>query len=166
MPEICFVGIGANLGDPIAQAKSAIKSLKSIHLTECLSVSGLYCSKPLGPSDQPDYINAVAKLKTELQPLELLDELQAIEQSLGRKRKAERWGPRTIDLDILLFGNQTIHTDRLTIPHYHMGEREFVLYPLLEIAADLMLPEREALKDLVNRCPRNGLQRLEDIQSD
>lgn len=159
---ISYIGIGANLGRPIEQAKEAIEALAQLPQSRLLAVSSLYCSKPLGPADQPDYINAVAKLETQMEAEALLDELQAIEQALGRERKAERWGPRTLDLDILLFGNQTIQNTRLTIPHYHMAEREFVLYPLADIAADLLMPNGTSLQTLLSSCPRNGLQQLNE----
>ena len=99
-------------------------------------------------------------MQTSLSPEALLDELQKIEQQQGRQRKAERWGARTLDLDILLFGEQNIQTERLTVPHYHMTKREFVLYPLHEIAANLVLPNGEKLAELLNSCPLNGLHKL------
>ncbi|MGB0835197.1 MAG: 2-amino-4-hydroxy-6-hydroxymethyldihydropteridine diphosphokinase [Psychrobium sp.] len=157
----CYIGIGSNLGDPIAQAKQAIVALKDISDSRLVSVSSLYGSKPMGPSDQPDYVNAVAMLETNLEPLALLDALQHIEQTQGRVRKAERWGPRTLDLDILLINNSTIDIPRLTVPHYGMREREFVLYPLLEIAPQLILPDGTALEQLTKQCPRNGLEIIE-----
>lgn len=157
----CYIGIGSNLGDPIAQAKQAITALKDISDSRLVSVSSLYASKPMGPSDQPDYVNAVAMLETSLEPLALLDALQHIEQTQGRVRKAERWGPRTLDLDILLISDLTIEQPRLTVPHYGMREREFVLYPLLEIAPKLVLPDGTALEQLTTECPRNGLEIVE-----
>ena len=93
----------------------------------------------MGPQDQPDYINAVVKIQTRLTPIQLLDCTQAIELEQGRVRKDERWGPRTLDLDIILYGNEVIDSERLTIPHYGMKEREFVLYPLAEIAPSITL---------------------------
>lgn len=157
---ISFIGIGANLGQPIQHAKAAIKALRQIPQSRLMAVSPLYCSKPLGPAEQPDYINAVAKLETQLEAEALLDTLQSIELSQGRERKEERWGPRTLDLDILLYGNHTIQTPRLTIPHYHMAEREFVLYPLADIATDLTLPDGRTLQALLAHCPLNGLQQV------
>jgi len=114
----------------------------------------------MGPQDQPDYINAVVKIDTQLTPLELLDELQKIELSQGRVRKENRWGPRTLDLDILLYGNKVIDNARLTIPHYGMKEREFVLYPLLELDNELRLPDGKALSQLTAYCNKNGLIRI------
>ncbi|MBW8189512.1 2-amino-4-hydroxy-6-hydroxymethyldihydropteridine diphosphokinase [Neiella marina] len=157
----CYVGLGANLNNPVVQLVKAINTLKTLPQTQFIAASPMYCSKPLGPADQPDYINAVVKLETSLAPEALLDALQAIELEQGRERKEERWGPRIIDLDILLYGNQTIHTERLTIPHYHMGEREFVLYPLFDLDSDVAMPDGTAIRDLLANCPRNGLQRFD-----
>ena len=155
--SICYIGIGSNLGNPVAQAKQAIVALKSLDSLSVLDVSSLYASKPMGPQDQPDYVNAVAKISTSLSPLQLLDQLQHIEQHSGRVRKDERWGPRTLDLDILLIDDLMIDEPRLTVPHYGMHCREFVLYPLFEIEPQLTLPNKVTLKDLVENCPRNGL---------
>ncbi len=165
MINCCFIGVGANLNQPKQQALSAIEALRQLPQSRLLAASSLFSSKPLGPADQPDYINAVVKLETTLAAESLLNELQAIEQAQGRQRKAERWGPRTLDLDILLFGNQNIQTERLTVPHYHMTEREFVLYPLAEIQPDLVLPDGTQLQALLARCPRNGLTQLKDSSS-
>ncbi|MCM2678758.1 2-amino-4-hydroxy-6-hydroxymethyldihydropteridine diphosphokinase [Echinimonas agarilytica] len=159
--QTCYIGVGANLNHPVQQAQVAIDALKKLTNSRFIAASPLYCSKPLGPTDQPDYINAVVAIETAMDPEGLLNALQSIEQQQGRQRKDERWGPRTLDLDILLFGNQTIHTPRLTIPHYHMGEREFVLYPLADIAAELVLPDGTPLQTLLSQCPRNGLHQLE-----
>ena len=155
---ICYIGIGSNLGDPAKKAQLAIKALQQLPQSQWVAVSALYCSKPMGPSDQPDYINAVAAIETTLTPLALLDQLQRIEQEKGRVRKAERWGPRTLDLDLILFGDQTIVNERLTVPHYGMKQRECVLYPLFEIAPQLTLPDGQSLANLVNNCPLNDLQ--------
>lgn len=154
---ISYIGIGSNQADPVKQIKQAIKALKHLLASQLLNCSKLYCSTPMGPQDQPDYVNAVAKLDTQLPALELLDELQKIEQTQGRERKENRWGPRTLDLDIILYGNEKINTTRLTIPHYGMKVREFVLYPLLEIAPDLVLPDATVLSQLVSLCDKNGL---------
>ncbi|MEC8227004.1 MAG: 2-amino-4-hydroxy-6-hydroxymethyldihydropteridine diphosphokinase, partial [Pseudomonadota bacterium] len=119
-----------------------------------------YASKPMGPQDQPDYVNAVACVKTALMPEQLLDLTQAIELEHGRVRKEQRWGPRTLDIDILLFGNDVIDTPRLTVPHYGLTEREFVVYPLLEIAPSLVLPNNQSLADITKTLPLNDLQQL------
>lgn len=155
---LAFVAIGANLNDPQDQVRRAIAALGALPGTTLLGSSSLYGSKPMGPQDQPDYINAVAQLATTLAPLTLLDELQRIEREQGRVRKDERWGPRTLDLDLLLFGDQIIESPRLTVPHYGMKQREFVLLPLYEIVPDLRLPCGSALRELALQCPPNGLQ--------
>ncbi|MBE4618981.1 2-amino-4-hydroxy-6-hydroxymethyldihydropteridine diphosphokinase [Vibrio navarrensis] len=152
-----YIAIGSNLADPVAQANRAIAALKSLPNSELVTVSQLYSSTPMGPQNQPDYINAVAEIQTELTPLQLLDCTQAIELEQGRVRKEERWGPRTLDLDLLLYGNEVIDSERLTIPHYGMKEREFVLYPLAEIAPNLTLPDGTRLADLLTQVERNGL---------
>ena len=153
----CYVAIGSNLDRPVDKARTAVRALAELQGSELVRVSSLYSSKPMGPADQPDYINAVALIRTALAPLALLDALQAIELEHGRVRKENRWGPRTLDLDILLYGDHVIDTPRLTVPHYGMKVREFVLYPLQEIAPDLVLPDGESLINLVDNCSLNGL---------
>lgn len=155
-----YIAIGSNLGNPIQQAMDAIEALKTIPKTTLITVSSLYGSKPMGPADQPDYVNAVALLQTELLPLELLDHTQRIELEHGRVRKDERWGPRTLDLDMLLYNNQVIDSPRLTLPHYGMKEREFVIYPLLEIAPDLIMPDGTSIQSLTDTLALNGLHRV------
>lgn len=160
--SICYIALGSNLQDPLAQAKQAIAALKQLPDTDVVDVSPFYRSKPLGPQDQNDYLNAVIKLSTSLSPIELLDHLQSIEQSQGRVRKENRWGARTLDLDILLYDELIMNTERLTIPHYHMKKREFVLYPLFDIVPDLVLPDNDNLYDLVKKCPENGLKKWDN----
>lgn len=157
---LVYIGLGANLAQPVAQLQQAIVALQQIADTRLVQVSSLYGSKPMGPQDQPDYVNAVAAVETELSAEQLLDALQHIEQQHGRQRKAERWGPRTLDLDILLYGNDSINTARLTVPHYGLRQREFVLYPLYEIAPQLQLPDGTVLSSLLEQVPLNGLQKL------
>lgn len=152
-----YIAVGSNLADPVTQANAAIDALKLLPGSEFIQASQLYSSTPMGPQDQPDYINAVVAIKTELTPLELLDCTQAIELEQGRVRKDERWGPRTLDLDIILYGNEVIDSERLTVPHYGMRDREFVLYPLAEIAPNLTLPDGTELAQLLNQVDRNGL---------
>lgn len=161
MMEPVYVGLGSNLAEPSRQLRGALGSLARIPGSQLTAVSSLYLSDPLGPTDQPRYNNAVAKLETSLSPLQLLDALQAIELAQGRERKAERWGPRTLDLDILLFGDRMIDEPRLTVPHYHLHARAFVLYPLAEIApAGLRLADGRILAELLEACPFAGLERL------
>lgn len=157
---ISYIGIGSNQAQPIEQAKQAISALQNIAKTKLIVCSSLYCSAPMGPQDQPDYINAVAKIDTELSAIELLDALQSIEQNQGRVRKENRWGPRTLDLDIILFDNQIIETTRLTIPHYGVKEREFVVYPLFEIEPQLQMPDGTFLIKILKACDKNGLTRI------
>jgi 2-amino-4-hydroxy-6-hydroxymethyldihydropteridine pyrophosphokinase len=157
--SICYIALGSNLEDPFAQANQAIMALQQLPQSKVIDVSPFYRSKPLGPQDQNDYLNAVIKINTTLSPIALLDQLQAIEQSQGRVRKDNRWGARTLDLDILLYDDLVIDSERLTIPHYHMQFREFVLYPLFDIAPTLVLPNNQKLSDLVANCERNGLIR-------
>lgn len=157
-----YIGVGSNLQQPIEQVKQALQSLAEIPRTQLMTCSPLYRSVPLGPADQPDYINAVAAVATELTPVDLLDALQTIEQQQGRVRSSERWGPRTLDLDLLLYGDQQIANDRLTVPHPGLGERNFVLYPLYDIAgADLHIPGLGLLGQLLQACPAQGLELLE-----
>nr|WP_298173567.1 2-amino-4-hydroxy-6-hydroxymethyldihydropteridine diphosphokinase [uncultured Pseudomonas sp.] len=158
--ERVYIGLGSNLAEPAQQLRSALAALAALPHTKLLASSSLYASDPLGPADQPRYVNAVAMLDSALQPHALLDTLQRIEQEQGRTRKAERWGPRTLDLDILLFGNRILDDARLQVPHYHMHARPFVLYPLAELTPELLLPDGRALDELLAACPFVGLERL------
>ena len=155
-----YIGLGSNLSDPRTQVTQAIQELDEIEQTKLVTPSSLYRSKPMGPSDQPDFINAVAKITTKLSAQALLLALQKIEQAHQRKRKSERWGPRTLDLDIILFGEQQIDTKSLKIPHYGLAEREFVLIPLQELQADLIIPGKGTLTDLIEQLPSYHLERI------
>ncbi len=152
-----YIGIGSNLTDPDKQIQAAVDALKSIPKTTLFKVSSLYCSKPMGPQDQPDYMNAVACVHTELEPEVLLDKLQAIELDAGRVRKDERWGARVLDLDILLIDQLVINTERLTVPHYGMKVREFVIYPLIEISPEQVMPDGTSVMQLQKTLDDNGL---------
>ena len=157
--ERIYIGMGSNLAAPEQQLRSAIEALAQLPGTQLAGVSAFYQSDSLLPG-QPRYTNAVATIETHMAPLELLDALQAIENDQGRER-LERWGPRTLDLDILLFGNQLIDEPRLKVPHYHMHARPFVLYPLAELApASLKLADGRSLEQLLKDCPFVGLERL------
>ena len=158
-----YIGLGSNLAEPVQQLGAALAALDRLPDCRLAAVSSLYASDPLGPPDQPRYANAVAALDCALAPLQLLDALQGIEREQGRVRKAERWGPRTLDLDILLFGDLQLDEERLSVPHYHMHARAFVLYPLAEIAPDLWLPDGRPLQALLDACPFLGLERLDDV---
>lgn len=155
-----FIGLGSNLKDPESQIRNAVRNLGTIPRSRLLGMSRLYRSRPLGPQDQPDYINAVAKLETELPADRLLNELQAIEARQGRIR-AEKWGARTLDLDILLYGEKRIESRRLTVPHPGIRDRSFVLWPLADVldgAAEL--PGLGRLDKLIEACPADGLEHL------
>ena len=157
--ERIYIGMGSNLAAPAQQLRSAVEALARLPGTTVAGVSAFYQSDSLLPG-QPRYTNAVAALDSNLAPLELLDALQAIENDQGRER-LERWGPRTLDLDILLFGDRLIDEPRLKVPHYQMHLRAFVLYPLAELApVALQLPNGQTLNDLLTACPFVGLERL------
>jgi 2-amino-4-hydroxy-6-hydroxymethyldihydropteridine diphosphokinase len=160
---IVYIGLGSNLGGDFASPKqnitSAINSLAKIKSIQIIRISSFYESKPIGPQDQSDYINAVIKLKTNLDSTKLLNSLQTIENHHGRIR-SQYWGPRTLDLDILLFGDQIIHNDRLTIPHTEICNRAFVLVPLSEIEPDCVIPEKGIVSDLVSNVSQAELKVL------
>ena len=159
---LAYIAIGSNLASPLEQVNAAVQALGEITQSRIVAVSSFYRTPPLGPQDQPDYLNAAVALETTLAPEALLDHTQRIELQQGRERKAERWGPRTLDLDILLYGEQRIDLPRLQVPHYHMHARAFVLYPLAEIAGELILPDGRRLTELLAQCPYQGLERLEE----
>ncbi|WP_313646418.1 2-amino-4-hydroxy-6-hydroxymethyldihydropteridine diphosphokinase [Pseudomonas sp.] len=159
MTTRAYIGLGSNLDAPAEQLRSALQALDQVPGTRLAGASALYTSDSLLPG-QPRYTNAVAALDTSLSPLELLDALQAVENEHGRVR-TERWGPRTLDLDILLFGDQVIDMPRLQVPHYHMHARPFVLYPLAELVpVDFRLADGRPLAQLLQACPFIGLERL------
>ncbi|OOF70370.1 2-amino-4-hydroxy-6-hydroxymethyldihydropteridine diphosphokinase [Rodentibacter caecimuris] len=157
--EKVYIALGSNLNNPIEQLNSALYAIETLPHSRFEAVSSFYQSKPLGPKDQPDYVNAVTCIYTRLSPIELLDYLQHIENQQGRVR-LRHWGERTLDLDILLYGGQIIQSERLTVPHYDMQNREFVLIPLLEIAPDLYLPNGQAVSELVQVLPETSLVRI------
>ncbi len=156
--SLAYIGLGSNLSDPQAQILSALTQIKQLEYCEVTSVSSLYFSRPMGPQDQPDYMNAVVAIETSLSPLALLEQLQRIENEAGRVRKEQQWGARVLDLDMLLFDQQLINTERLTVPHYGLKVREFVLLPLAEIAPNLLLPDGDSIQDLAQNIAPNGLK--------
>jgi 2-amino-4-hydroxy-6-hydroxymethyldihydropteridine diphosphokinase len=153
-----YLGLGSNLSDPLQQIQQAISVISTHDEINTLACSSLYISQPMGPQDQPDYFNAVLKINTLLKPLALLDKLQAIENIAGRVRKDQRWGARVLDIDILLYNNEVIKNDRLTVPHYGLQEREFVVIPLAEIDNQLQLPDGQSIAALANNIVTNGLK--------
>lgn len=162
MPVRSYIGLGSNLDNPLLQIRNALAALKDIRQTDFISHSRLYRSKPMGPTDQPDFINAVAALDTCLDAHALLSELQSIEQRQGRVREEQHWGPRSLDLDLLLYGSEKIATDRLTVPHPGLLERSFVLYPLHEIVPGLQFYNKKLLADMVKNHLGDNLELLED----
>ena len=155
-----YIGLGSNLANPETQVLSAQQDLAKLPLTQHIAMSSLYKSPPMGPKDQPDYINAVVALETSLSPNDLLSRLQEIEQQHGRVRQ-RHWGERTLDLDILLYGDEQINEPHLHVPHKGIAERPFVLYPLAEIAPNLLIPKFGHITELLASCPKDGLERLE-----
>ena len=140
MAKVCYLGLGANLNDPAQQLRCALQALDATPGIRLDAWSSFYRSRPVGPQDQPDYVNAVARIETGLPALALLDALQAIENNQGRVR-LRRWGERTLDLDLLLYGDEVIQNERLTVPHIEMTRRLFVVQPLAEIAPQLRLTD-------------------------
>lgn len=157
-----YVGLGANLDQPVAQLKQAIGMLGEMPTIRLVAVSPAYGSRPMGPQDQPDYVNAAVGVLTTLEPLDLLDVLQGIENQMGRVREGERWGPRVIDLDLLVFGGVAMNSERLVLPHPGIHERSFVLYPLADIAPALNVPGLASVESLRAALPGDDLQRLEE----
>jgi len=155
-----FVGIGSNLENPSLQVKEAFKELSLLRNTKCHAVSSLYKSKPMGPQNQPDYMNAAAWLKTSLAPEHFLNELQNIEDHHCRDHDNEHWGPRTLDLDIIVFSDITMSNNRLTIPHPLAHERGFVLRPLHEIKPDLYIPNQGYVRELLQNCKYNSVEKV------
>ena len=159
--NIAYVGLGSNLDDPVIQILRALQELNQCPDIQLIKRSALYRNPPMGPIAQPNYVNAVAAIETQLSPWELLSELQRIE--LGHHREREiRWGPRTLDLDLLLFGEMVIDDPLLRVPHPGLHERAFVLYPLSEIAPSLFIPGWGRLQALVAHCPFDGLEQIDE----
>lgn len=158
-PTKAWIGLGSNLADPLLQLATAVTELSALPGTRLIAQSPFYRSSPMGPQDQPDFVNGVALIDTTLAPEALLDALQAIELQHGRER-LQHWGPRTLDLDLLLYGTQTIQSKRLTVPHPGVCERDFVLRPILDLQPDLTLPDGRPLHQLLATCHDNNLKRL------
>jgi 2-amino-4-hydroxy-6-hydroxymethyldihydropteridine diphosphokinase len=152
----CFISLGSNLQQPLGQVQRACAALAELPDSQLQKISPWYRSRAIGPGQQDDYINGVAQLDTGLAPLELLHALQAIETRQLRVRN-QRWGPRTLDLDLLLYGQQVIDSQELCVPHPRMTERNFVLYPLADLAPGLVFPDGTSLASLLDYCPRDGL---------
>ena len=161
--ETFYIGLGSNLsgsmGDPQQQIQTALEKISDHPEIHELNTSSFYRTSPVGPQDQPEFINAVAQAKTSLTPLALLDYLQKIENEHGRERK-EHWGARTLDLDILIFGQQSIHNTRLIIPHPRIEERAFVLVPLIELEPNFCSASGKSTADLLAKCSDQGIVKM------
>ncbi len=156
-----YVALGSNLDDPASQVEAAIRGLSGIRDSRLVSRSRLWGSRPLGPQDQPDFVNAVAGFLTRLGARQLLDELKTLERTMGRSDPAIRWGPRKIDLDLLLLGSEERSEPGLCLPHPGVHERDFVLYPLAEFAPALWIPGRGRVEALLQCVENRGLAPLQ-----
>jgi 2-amino-4-hydroxy-6-hydroxymethyldihydropteridine diphosphokinase len=155
-----YIGLGSNLQEPKTQVRRACAALAALATTRLVRVSPLYRSRPFGPVPQPDFINAVAGVLTQLDARTLLGELLALERALGRPAQRERWGPRVIDLDLLVYGRERRAEPDLILPHAGIVERNFVLYPLADLAPDLDVPGLGRVAELRGRLGSEGLERL------
>ena len=153
-----YVALGSNLGNPAANVRAGVEALAMLRDTRLAAISSLYVNPPVGYADQPDFVNAVAKIETGLAPRALLDALLAIERRFGRVREFPN-APRTLDLDIVMYGSDTIVEPGLTIPHPRMHERAFVVVPLAEIAPDLVVPGRGPVSSLVTQVDATSLKK-------
>ena len=155
-----YVALGSNLDDPPRQIAAAFDRLAAAEGCRLIARSRLYRTAPLGPQDQPDFVNAAVALLTQLSAAELLVEMKSLERELGRDTPIVRWGPRRIDFDLLVFGAEQIQTETLTVPHPGVPARNFVLYPLLDIAPELLVPGHGRVRELAARVAANGLAAL------
>jgi 2-amino-4-hydroxy-6-hydroxymethyldihydropteridine diphosphokinase len=156
---VAYVGLGANIGEPRRQLQAALEDLRQIPESQLVANSSFYRSAPVGYAEQPDFLNAVAALETVLEPEALLDSLQDIESRHGRTRSFQG-APRTLDLDLLLYGDRTLASPRLTLPHPRMHERAFVLQPLAEIAPGAAIPGKGRVSDLLRLCEHQAVERM------
>jgi 2-amino-4-hydroxy-6-hydroxymethyldihydropteridine diphosphokinase len=153
-----YIGLGANLGDPARQLRAALDGIARLPMSRMLRASSLYRSPPMGPADQPPYCNAVCEIETALAPRELLDGLLALERAAGRTRGGDRWGPRTLDLDILHIEQVVLDEPRLHLPHPGLRQRRFVLIPLAALAPDLHIPGMGRVGDLAAQIGDEGIE--------
>lgn len=156
-----YVALGSNLGDSRATFAGAIEALGALPGSRLTGRSRIYRTPPWGRTDQPDFLNAVVRLHTSLAPHVLLDALMAIERRFGRMRDGERWGPRTLDLDLLHMDGIALDDSRLTLPHPRVAEREFVLLPLADLAPDLVLPGQGRVGDLLQLVDAGGCEPID-----
>lgn len=153
----CYIGLGSNLDDPFAQVTAACSQLQRLSISGEIRRSSLYRSAPMGPAGQADYCNAVAELESALAAVPLLAALRSLEDAAGRRRDGPRWGARTLDLDLLLYGQQRISEPQLQVPHPHMTERNFVMRPLAELAPSLPIPGKGRCAELADALGWQGL---------
>ncbi len=163
LPTAAFVGLGSNLGDPVAQIQDAFAALAALPQTTLRACSSLFRSAPIGYADQGDFVNAVCWIDTYLSPAVLLRHLQHIEHAAGRRRAGDRYGPRPLDLDLLLFGNLALDEASLQLPHPRLHERRFVLEPLAELCPELAIPGRGEVSELLRRCSDQRVERMSGL---
>jgi len=156
-----YIGLGSNLDEPAAHIRSGVAALARLAKTRVEACSSLYLSAPVGRQDQPDFVNAVCRVRTGLAPSTLMHDLLEIEYQHGRERRGEKGGPRTLDLDLLLYGHEAIRSEELTVPHPRLHERAFVLYPLSELEPELVIPGRGPLRELLAGCAGQWVQKLD-----
>jgi 2-amino-4-hydroxy-6-hydroxymethyldihydropteridine diphosphokinase len=156
-----YIAVGSNLDDPVKQVQRGLDALAGLPRSKQFARSRLYRTAPLGPQDQPEFVNAAAGLLTQLSPRELFVAVKQLELTLGRQPPIERWGPRRIDLDLIVFGAEVVNETDLVIPHPGAPVRNFVLYPLLDIAPDLPVPGHGRVRELAQRVGSSGLTRIE-----
>ena len=159
-PVRAYIGLGSNLDDSLTHLRSGMTALEKLDQTQVEICSSLYRTAPVGIQDQPDFINAVCRVRTGQAPAALMRHLLQIERAHGRLREGMKGGPRTLDLDLLLYGDREIDTDDLTVPHPRLHERAFVLYPLHEIEPDLIVPGRGALQTLLGHCTDQRVEKV------
>lgn len=158
-----YLGVGSNMDDPAGQVRRALAALAELPSTRLIATSRSYSNPPMGPQDQPDYVNAAAGILTQLEPGELLEAMQSLESRLGRVRTpGDKWGPRIIDLDLLVYGLRVESTERLTLPHPGISERNFVLFPLRDIAPTLVVPGQGVIARLAAQTGNEGLVALDN----
>lgn len=156
-----YIALGSNLDNPRAQLDRAFERLAALPKTQLVSCSRIYVSVPFGPVEQADFLNAAAGVLTQLEPDEVLSALKRLESELGRAQPIVRWGPRRIDLDLLVYADRQLASPELTVPHVGITQRNFVLYPLLDLAPDLVIPGHGVVRTLAARVSSDGLRRLD-----
>ena len=159
-----WLGLGSNLQNPVAQLAEALNRLELVEGIEISKTSSLYRTPPWGDEAQDDFINAVTQIETDLGPISLLRALQSIENEMGRQRNGRRWGPRLIDIDLLLYADQQYQSEELELPHPRMHQRAFVLIPLCELDETVKIPGLGVAKELLKQLDSDGIARLEGLQ--